>query len=459
VPLLLEGVFLLGLHRLATKESDGGGRGERVEVADKQQGFATRAVHAGQHPDAVTGARAVPIYQTSSYVFRDTEHAANLFALKESGNIYTRIMNPTSDVFEQRIADLEGGVGALAVASGQSAITLAILNIAGAGDEIISSTNLYGGTYNLFAVTFKRLGIHVKFVSPDDPDAFAAAVTPRTRAFYVETIGNPRIDVADLRRLSDVAHAHGVPLLVDNTFATPYLCRPFEHGADIVIHSATKFIGGHGTSIGGVIVDSGKFDWTNGKFPELVEPDPSYHGVSYTGALGALAYIIKARVQLLRDLGPAIAPFNSFLLLQGLETLHLRMERHSQNALAVARFLEAHPHVDWVQYPGLESSRWHGLAQTYLPHGQGAIMTFGIKGTVDDGGRFIDSLQLFSHLANVGDAKSLVIHPASTTHQQLSEQEQRLSGVTPELVRLSIGIEAIDDILSDLDQALSRTFA
>jgi len=275
----------------------------------------------------------------------------------------------------------------------------------------------------------------------------------------VETIGNPRIDVADLRRLSDVAHAHGVPLLVDNTFATPYLCRPFEHGADIVIHSATKFIGGHGTSIGGVIVDSGKFDWTNGKFPELVEPDPSYHGVSYTGALGALAYIIKARVQLLRDLGPAIAPFNSFLLLQGLETLHLRMERHSQNALAVARFLEAHPHVDWVQYPGLESSRWHGLAQTYLPHGQGAIMTFGIKGTVDDGGRFIDSLQLFSHLANVGDAKSLVIHPASTTHQQLSEQEQRLSGVTPELVRLSIGIEAIDDILSDLDQALSRTFA
>lgn len=434
-------------------------RGEDTKVTERQQGFATRAVHAGQTPDPVTGARAVPIYQTSSYVFRDTEHAANLFALKEPGNIYTRIMNPTQDVFEQRIADLEGGVGALAVSSGQSAITLAILNIAGAGDEIVASTNLYGGTYNLFAVTLKRMGITVRFVSPDDPTAFAQAVTERTKAFYVETIGNPRIDVADLRKLADVAHAHGVPLLVDSTFATPFLCRPFEHGADIVIHSATKFIGGHGTSIGGVIVDSGRFDWTNGKFPELVDPDPSYHGVSYTGALGPLAYIVKARVQLLRDLGPAISPFNSFLLLQGLETLHLRMERHSANALAVARFLEQHPHVSWVQYPGLESSPYYQLAQTYLPNGQGAILTFGIKGSVADGGRFIDSLRLFSHLANVGDAKSLVIHPASTTHQQLSEEEQRLSGVTPELVRLSIGIEAIDDIIADLDQALGKAFS
>lgn len=428
-------------------------------LTEVKQGFATRAVHAGQTPDPVTGARAVPIYQTSSYVFRDTAHAANLFALKESGNIYTRIMNPTQDVFEQRIADLEGGVGALAVSSGQSAITLAILNIAGAGDEIVASTNLYGGTYNLFAVTLKRMGITVRFVSPDHPEAFAQAVTPRTKAFYVETIGNPRIDVADLRKLADIAHECGVPLLVDSTFATPYLCRPFEHGADIVIHSATKFIGGHGTSIGGVIVDSGNFDWTNGKFPDLVEPDPSYHGVSYTGALGPLAYIVKARVQLLRDLGPAISPFNSFLLLQGLETLHLRMERHSANALAVARFLEQHANVEWVQYPGLESSPYHHLAQTYLPNGQGAILTFGIKGTVADGGRFIDSLKLFSHLANVGDAKSLVIHPASTTHQQLTEEEQRLSGVTPELVRLSIGIEAIEDIIADLDQALNKAFA
>lgn len=455
-PLLLEGVFLFRFLRLVGKALDEG-RGHKV--TERQQGFATRAVHAGQTPDPVTGARAVPIYQTSSYVFRDTEHAANLFALKEPGNIYTRIMNPTQDVFEQRIADLEGGVGALAVSSGQSAITLAILNIAGAGDEIVASTNLYGGTYNLFAVTLKRMGITVRFVSPDDPTAFAQAVTERTKAFYVETIGNPRIDVADLRKLADVAHAHGVPLLVDSTFATPFLCRPFEHGADIVIHSATKFIGGHGTSIGGVIVDSGRFDWTNGKFPELVDPDPSYHGVSYTGALGPLAYIVKARVQLLRDLGPAISPFNSFLLLQGLETLHLRMERHSANALAVARFLEQHPHVSWVQYPGLESSPYYQLAQTYLPNGQGAILTFGIKGSVADGGRFIDSLRLFSHLANVGDAKSLVIHPASTTHQQLSEEEQRLSGVTPELVRLSIGIEAIDDIIADLDQALGKAFS
>jgi O-acetylhomoserine (thiol)-lyase len=428
--------------------------GERIWMA-AHLNFATRAVHAGQSPDAGTGSRAVPIFQTSSYVFKSTEHAANLFALKEPGNIYTRIMNPTQDVFEQRIAALEGGVGALAVASGQAAITLSLLNIARAGDEIVSSTNLYGGTFNLFAATFARLGITVRFVDPADPEAFVRASSAKTRAFYVETIGNPRIDVADLRGLADAAHRVGLPLVVDNTFATPYLCRPFEHGADIVIHSATKFIGGHGTAIGGVIVDSGRFAWDNGRFPDLVEPDPTYHGVSYVRDVGEAAYIVKARVQLLRDLGPAVTPFNSFLFLQGLETLHLRMERHSENALAVAEFLESNPRVTWVRYPGLKSSPYHGLAQQYLPRGQGAILTFGIRGGVEQGVKFIDSLSLFSHLANVGDAKSLVIHPASTTHQQLSETEQAASGVTPEMVRLSIGIEDCSDIIADLEQALT----
>lgn len=423
-------------------------------MTEKKPGFATRAVHAGQQPDPVTGSRAVPIYQTSSYVFRDTEHAANLFALKEAGNIYTRIMNPTQDVFEQRIADLEGGVGALALSSGQSAITLSLLNIAVAGDEIISSTNLYGGTYNLFNVTLRRLGINVKFVNPDDPEEFARAVTPKTKAFYVETIGNPRIDVADLERIAALAHQVGVPLIVDNTFATPYLCRPFEFGADIVIHSATKFIGGHGTAIGGVIVDGGTFNWANGNFPELVEPDPSYHGVSYTETFGSAAYIVKARVQLLRDLGAAISPFNSWLMVLGLETLHLRMERHTSNALAVAKWLKSNPNVEWVNYPGLESSPYYGLSQKYLPLGAGAIFTFGIKGGVAEGARFIDHLKVFSHLANVGDAKSLVIHPASTTHQQLSEEDRLASGVSPELIRLSIGIENVDDLIADLDQAL-----
>lgn len=417
--------------------------------------FETRAVHAGQEADPATGARAVPIYQTSSYVFRDSEHAANLFALKEAGNIYTRIMNPTTDVFEKRIADLEGGVGALALSSGQAAITFAILNIAGAGDEIVASTNLYGGTYNLFAVTFKRLGISVRFVNPDHPEEFLAAATPRTRAFYVETIGNPRSDVADLRKLSDYARRAGVPLIVDNTFATPYLCRPFEHGAAVVVHSATKFIGGHGTSIGGVIVDSGAFDWDNGRFPELVEPDASYHGVSYAHDVGAAAYIVKARVQLLRDLGSALSPFNSFLFLQGLETLHLRMERHSQNALAIAKYLEAHDKVSWVNYPGLPSSSYHELANTYLPGGQGAILTFGVKGGVAEGAALIDSLRLFSHLANVGDAKSLVIHPASTTHQQLTDAERAKAGVRDEMVRLSVGLEHPSDLIADLEQALN----
>ncbi|MBX6395662.1 MAG: O-acetylhomoserine aminocarboxypropyltransferase/cysteine synthase, partial [Alicyclobacillaceae bacterium] len=361
------------------------------------------------------------------------------------------------DVFEQRIAALEGGVGALATASGQAAITLAILNIAGAGDEIVSSAHLYGGTFNLFHHTFRKIGIDVKFVDPSDPENFRKAVTSKTKAFFAETIGNPKMDVFDIEAVARVAHEAGVPLIIDNTFATPYLCRPFEYGADVVVHSATKFIGGHGTSIGGVIVDSGRFDWkASGRFPGLVEPDPSYHGVQYVEAVGPAAYIVKARVQLLRDMGPAMSPFNAFLFLQGLETLSLRMQRHSENALAVAKFLERHPKVRWVNYPGLESSPYYGLAKKYLPRGQGAILTFGIDGGVEAGRAFIENLQLFSHLANVGDAKSLVIHPASTTHQQLSEEEQRATGVTPELVRLSVGIETIDDILEDLDQALHK---
>lgn len=423
-------------------------------MTEKKWGFETIALHEGFQHDPATRAVAVPIYQTSSFAFDNSEHAANLFALKEPGNIYTRIMNPTQDVFEQRMAALEGGIGALAVASGMSAITLAILNIAKPGDHIVSSSNLYGGTFNLFHVTLRRLGIEFTFVEPGDLEAVTTAIQPNTKAVYAETIGNPRIDVVDLAGLAEVAHAHGVPLVVDNTFATPYLCRPFEFGADVVIHSATKFIGGHGTSIGGVIVDGGKFNWDNGKFPELVEPDASYHGVSYVRDIGAAAYIIKARVQLLRDLGPALSPFNSFLLLQGLETLALRMERHCQNALTVAQFLEQHPQVEWVQYPGLSSSPYYALSERYLPQGQGAIMTFGIVGGVAAGRKFIDAVKLFKHLANVGDAKSLVIHPASTTHQQLSEEAQLLSGVTPNMIRLSIGIESVNDIVNDLASAL-----
>lgn len=416
----------------------------------------TLALHGGQEPDPATGSRAVPIYQTTSYVFRDTDHAANLFALKEFGNIYTRIMNPTQDVFEKRVAALEGGIGALATSSGQAAITFAILNIARAGDEIVSSSNLYGGTYNLFAHTLAKLGITVRFADPAHPEHFRDLINDRTKALFCETIGNPRIDVADISLLAEIAHEAGIPLIVDNTFASPILCRPIEHGADIVVHSATKFIGGHGTSIGGIIVDSGKFDWTNGKFPEFTTPDPSYHGLVHAEAFGPAAFILKARVQLQRDIGAAVSPFNAFLFLQGLETLHLRMERHSENALAVARFLESHPHVEWVNYPGLESSPYYPLARKYLPKGQGAILTFGIKGGVAEGRRLIESTRLFSHLANVGDSKSLIIHPASTTHQQLMEEEQRLAGVTPELIRLSIGTEAIEDILEDLEQALKR---
>ncbi len=418
----------------------------------------TIALHGGQAPDPSTGSRAVPIFQTTSYQFKSTEHAANLFGLKEFGNIYTRLMNPTTDVFEKRLAELDGGVAALGVASGQSAVTLALLNIARAGDELVATDNLYGGTYNLLHYTFPRLGIKVHFVPSHDLAALDKAITPRTKAVFAESIGNPKLDVADLEGLSKIAHAHGVPLILDNT-VSPYLLRPFEHGVDIAVYSATKFIGGHGTSIGGAIVDSGKFDWSSGKFPLISEPDPSYHGLEFIQALaplGNIAYIVKARVTLLRDLGPALSPFNSFLFLQGLETLHLRLIRHSENALAVAKFLEQHSKVAWVNYPGLESSSQHAKAKKYLPRGAGAILGFGVKSGLDGGRRFIDSLGLISHVANVGDAKTLAIHPATTTHQQLSADEQRATGVTPDYVRLSVGLEHVDDILADIEQALQK---
>ncbi len=419
-------------------------------------GFETLALHGGQIPDPTTGARAVPIYQTTSYQFQDTDHAARLFGLQEFGNIYTRIMNPTTDVFERRMAALEGGVAALALASGQAAETLAILNLAGAGDNIVSSTDLYGGTYNLFRHTLPKIGISTRFVDGRDIEGFRAAIDDRTRAFFLELVGNPKLDVLDLERIAAVAHEAGVAVIVDATTVTPYLWQPLKHGADIVVHSATKYIGGHGTSIGGVIVDGGKFDWANGRYPEFTTPDPSYHGLVYTQALGNLAYIIKVRVQGLRDIGAAISPFNSFLLLQGLETLPLRMERHSQNALAVARYLSEHSKVAWVNYPGLPSHPSYELAQKYLPRGQSGIVGFGIKGGLEAGKKFINHLKLFSHLANIGDAKSLAIHPASTTHSQLTPEEQALTGVTEDYVRLSIGIETVDDIIADLEQALSR---
>jgi O-acetylhomoserine (thiol)-lyase len=416
----------------------------------------TTLLHGGQVPDPTTGARAVPIYQTTSYQFRDTEHAASLFGLKEFGNIYTRIMNPTTDVLEKRITELDGGVGALAVSSGQAATTLALLNIARAGDEIVSLDNLYGGTYNLFHHTLPRLGVQVRFVPSGDLQALEAAIGPRTKAVFAESIGNPKLDVADLEGLARVAHAGGVPLVLDNTLS-PYLLRPFDHGVDIAVYSATKFIGGHGTSIGGLIVDSGKFDWTSGRFPLIADPEPSYHGLSFVEALapmGNVAYILKARVTLLRDLGASLSPFNAFLFLQGLETLHLRMQRHSENALAVAKHLEHHPAVNWVRYPGLESSEHYQAARKYLPRGAGAILGFGIRGGAAQGRRFIDSLKLLSHVANVGDARSLAIHPATTTHQQLAAEEQLATGVSPDFVRLSIGIEHVDDVIADIDQAL-----
>jgi O-acetylhomoserine (thiol)-lyase len=418
----------------------------------------TLALHGGQEPDPTTGSRAVPIYQTTSYQFKSTEHAANLFGLKEFGNIYTRLMNPTTDVFEKRVAALEGGVGALAVSSGQSAITIALLNIAQAGDEIVSADNLYGGTYNLFHYTFPRLGVKVNFVASNDLEALEKAITKKTKAVYAESIGNPKLNVADLEGISEIAHKNGVPFVLDNT-VSPYLLSPIEHGVDIVVYSATKFIGGHGTSIGGVIVDSGKFDWTSGKFPLISDPDPSYHGINFIEALkplGNIAYIVKARVTLLRDLGPALSPFNSFLFLQGLETLHLRLPRHAENALAVAKYLKGHPKVTWVNYPGLSDSPEKERVKKYLPRGAGAILGFGIKGGLEAGKKFIDSLELISHLANVGDAKTLAIHPATTTHQQLSPKEQADTGVTPDFIRLSIGLEHIDDIIEDIEQALSK---
>lgn len=426
-------------------------------MADEIQftGFDTLALHAGQQPDPTTGARAVPIYATTAYQFQDTGHAERLFDLKEFGNIYTRIMNPTTDVFEKRMAALEGGIAALAVASGQAAATLSIFTIAKAGDNIISSTDLYGGTYNLFRHTFPKMGVNVRFVDARDYEGFRTAIDDRTRAVFLELIGNPRLDVLDLERIAAIAHEQGVPVIVDATTASPALCRPIEWGADIVMHSATKYIGGHGTSIGGVIVDSGKFDWTNGRFPEMTEPDASYHGLIYTQAFGPLAYILKTRVQLLRDVGPALSPFNSFLFLQGLETLSLRMERHSQNALAVARHLKEHSKVEWVNYPGLPEHPTYELARKYLPRGQSGILGFGIKGGRAAGVTFIEHLKLFSHVANIGDARSLAIHPATTTHSQLSAEEQALTGVTDDYVRLSIGIETIDDIIADLDQALA----
>jgi O-acetylhomoserine (thiol)-lyase len=418
----------------------------------------TQAIHSGQQLDPATFSRAVPIYQTSSFGFKDTEHAASLFNLSEQGYIYTRIVNPTTDVFEQRIAELEGGVGALGVASGQSATTFSILNIASAGDEIVSASSLYGGTYNLFSSTLPKLGITVKFVNADNPENFRSAITSKTKAIYAESVGNPQGNVLDIEAVADIAHEHGIPLIIDNTVPSPYLLRPIDFGADIVVHSATKFLGGHGTAIGGVIVDSGKFDWeASGKFPDLTTPDPSYHGLVYTEAAGEAAYITKVRVQLLRDIGAALSPFNSFLLLQGVETLHLRLERHSENALKVAKFLEQHELVEWVNYAGLPSHPSYSLAQKYLPKGQGAILTFGVRGGKNAAAKLIDSVQLFSHLANIGDSKSLIIHPASTTHQQLSKDEQKASGVTPELIRLSVGTEAIDDLLEDLDYALKAS--
>ena len=421
-------------------------------------GFETKAIHGGQESDPTTGARAVPIYQTTSYAFRDTEHAASLFALREPGNIYSRIMNPTNAVFEQRMALLEGGVGAVATASGQAAETIAILNIVRSGDDIVSANSLYGGTYTLFSSTFTKLGIKVKFVDPSDLSNFGNAITPRTRAVYAESLGNPKLDTLDFTAVSKIAHEAGVPLIVDNTVPTPYLLNPFDYGVDIVVHSATKFIGGHGTSIGGVIIDSGRFDWTNGKYPDLTERDPTYHGMKYVETFGEAAYITKARVHLLRDLGPAMSPFNAFLFLQGLETLPLRMERHSKNATEIAKHLLEHPKVAWVNYPGLPSHPSFTTAKKYFSRGLfGALMGFGIKGGREAGKRFIDSLELISHLANIGDAKTLAIHPASTTHSQLSTEEQIQTGVTDDYIRLSIGLETAGDIIEDLDQALSKT--
>jgi O-acetylhomoserine (thiol)-lyase len=418
-------------------------------------GFETQALHAGYTPDA-TGACAVPIWQTTSYVFKDTAHAARLFALQEGGNIYTRLMNPTTDVLEKRVAALEGGVAGLAFSSGMAAISAAVLTLCREGDEIVSSTRLYGGTVTLFTATLPRMGIRVKFVDSDEPRDFAAAISDRTRCVFLETIGNPKLTIPDLAGIAKAAHAKGVPVVVDNTTASPALCRPVEHGCDIVIHSLTKYLGGHGNSLGGIIVDGGRFDWSSGRFPEFVEPDPSYHGLRFWKAFGPATLAVRARVKTLRDIGGCLSPFNAFLIIQGVETLSLRMERHSTSAIAVAKFLETHKKAAWVLYPGLKSHPSYKRARQYLAHGASGLVGFGVKGGMKAGRRFIESLQLFSHLANIGDARSLAIHPASTTHQQLSEAEQRQAGVTPDFVRLSVGLETVDDILADLDQALAK---
>jgi O-acetylhomoserine (thiol)-lyase len=426
-------------------------------MPDRKFGFETLCLHAGQLPDPTTGSRAVPIYQSTAYVFDSTDHAASLFNLQTFGNIYTRIMNPTNAVFEERMAALEGGRGALSVASGMAAQMVAILTIMESGDEIVSATTLYGGTYSQFDVSFRKLGINTKFVNPDEPENFRKALTKKTKAIFAETIGNPLINVLDIEAVAKIAREAGIPLIIDNTFATPYLCRPIEYGADIIVHSATKFICGHGTSIGGVIVESGKFPWDNGNFPVMMEPSKGYHGVRFYETFGDFGYIMKARVETLRTFGPALSPFNSFLFIQGLETLHLRMERHCSNALAVAKFLKDHPAVTWVNYPGLPDNPYHELSKKYLPEGVGSIFTFGIKGGKEAGVRFIESVQLLSHLANVGDAKTLVIHPSSTTHRQLTDEEQLTAGVTPDMIRISVGLETIDDIIWDIEQALEKS--
>lgn len=425
-------------------------------MADRKYGLGTLCLHAGAIPDPATGARATPIYQTTSFVFDSADHAASLFNLQTFGNVYSRISNPTTAVFEERMAALEGGRAALAAASGQAAQMCALLTLVQNGDEIVSASTLYGGTYSQFDVTFRQFGIDTKFVDPDEPQNFKKAITPKTKVLYAETAGNPRINVLDIEAVAAIAKDAGLPLVVDNTFATPYLCRPFEFGADIVVHSATKYIGGHGTTIGGVLVESGKFPWGNGKFPGMTTPSRGYHGVVFHETFGDFGYTMKARMETMRTLGPTMSPLSAWLLLQGLETLHVRMDRHVANALAVAKFLDEHPQVSWVNYPSLPSSPYYDLAKKYLPKGAGAIMTFGIKGGVDAGVRFIEGAQFMSHLANVGDAKTLVIHPASTTHRQLSEEDQINAGVTPDMIRLSIGIEDIDDILWDIDQALAK---
>ncbi|HEV8258194.1 MAG TPA: O-acetylhomoserine aminocarboxypropyltransferase/cysteine synthase family protein [Casimicrobiaceae bacterium] len=427
-------------------------------MPDRKFGFDTLCLHAGQIPDAATGARALPIYQTTSFVFDSVDHAASLFNLQTFGNVYSRISNPTVCALEERVAALEGGRAALAAATGMAAQTTALLTLAKNGDHIVAARTLYGGTYTQFAVTFTEFGIDTTFVDPDDPDAFRRAVKPNTKVLYAETLGNPQLNVVDLAALADIAHAAGVPLVIDNTLASPYLCRPIEHGADIVIHSATKYLGGHGTTMGGVVVESGTFDWGNGKFPQMTTPSRGYHGVIFHETFGDFGFTMKARMEAMRTLGPALSPFNAFLLLQGIETLHLRMPRHCESALAIARHLAQDPRIAWVNYPLLPGNRYEALARRYLPRGAGGILTFGIKGDAEAGIRFIEAVQFLSHLANVGDAKTLVIHPASTTHRQLDEDEQRAAGVLPEMIRLSVGLETLDDILWDIDQALATAF-